>query len=91
MQTCHAVRIYTSTMVDGRRVPWSMYYDGRGKDGDMETRTEPHSAALMTEALAKLLVTKLTCHHAEVCELLCNENSTIDDSLQTDCLTVLAV
>jgi hypothetical protein len=35
----------------------------------------------MTEALAELLVTKLTGHHAEVCELLADETSTIHDSL----------
>ena len=37
----------------------------------------------MTEELANLLVTKLdsTGQHAELCELLCDENSTIHDSL----------
>jgi hypothetical protein len=37
----------------------------------------------MTEALAEILVTKLniTGHHAEVCELLADETSTIHDSL----------
>jgi hypothetical protein len=37
----------------------------------------------MTEGLANLLVTKLnnTGHHAEVCELLSDENSTIHDSM----------
>jgi hypothetical protein len=36
----------------------------------------------MTEALAKLLVTKLNISgHAEVCELLADETSTIHDSL----------
>jgi hypothetical protein len=35
----------------------------------------------MTEALARLLITKLTGHHAEVCELLADETSTIHDSL----------
>jgi len=67
-------------MVDGRKAPGSMYYVGRGKDG-LRTCSKPHNAALMTEALAKLLVTKLTGHHAEVCELLCDETSTIHDSL----------
>jgi hypothetical protein len=44
---------------------------------------KPHNAALMTEALARLLVTKLTLngHHAEVCELLADETGTIHDSL----------
>lgn len=43
----------------------------------------PHNAALMSEALAGLLVAKLnnTGHHAETCELLCDENSAIHDSL----------
>jgi hypothetical protein len=82
METCHGVRVYTSTMVDGRKVPLSMYYVGRGKDG-LRTSTKPHNAALMTEALAEILVTKLniTGHHAEVCELLADETSTIHDSL----------
>jgi hypothetical protein len=37
----------------------------------------------MTEALAEILVTELniTGHHAEVCELLADETSTIHDSL----------
>jgi hypothetical protein len=37
----------------------------------------------MTKALARLLVTKLNLngHHAEVCELLADESSTIHDSL----------
>jgi hypothetical protein len=37
----------------------------------------------MTQALAEALVTKLnnTGHHAEVCELLADETSTIHDSL----------
>ncbi len=49
----------------------------------MQTSAKPHNAALMTEALAEALVTKLnnTGHHAEVCELLCDENSTIHTSL----------
>jgi hypothetical protein len=68
-------------MVDGRRVPLSMYYVGRGKDGHMQTSAKAHNAALMTEALVRLLVTKLTGHHAEVCELLANETRTIHDSL----------
>ena len=82
METCHGVRIHTSAMVDGRKVPVSMYYVGRGKDGP-RTSAKPHNAALMTEALAELLVTKLnnTGHHAEVCELLADETSTIHDSL----------
>jgi hypothetical protein len=69
--------------VDGRKVPWSLYYVGRGKDGQVQTSTKPHNAALMTEGLANLLLTKpnSTGHHAELCELLCDENSTIHDSL----------
>jgi hypothetical protein len=80
METCHGVRVHTSTMVDGRKVPLPMYYVGRGKDGHMQMSAKPHNAALMTEALAKLLITKLTGQHAEVCELLCDENSTIRHS-----------
>jgi hypothetical protein len=59
-----------------------MYYARRGKDG-LRTSSKPHQAALMMEGLAELLVTKLniTGHHAEVCELRCDENSTIHDSL----------
>jgi hypothetical protein len=60
-----------------------VYYVGRGKDGQAQTSTKPHNAALMSEALAEALVTKLnnTGHHAEVCELLCDENSTIHDNM----------
>jgi hypothetical protein len=39
-------------MVNGRKVPLSMYYIGRGRDGQVQTSTKPHNAALMTEALA---------------------------------------
>lgn len=46
-------------MVDGRRVPLSMYYVGRGKDGQVQTSTKPHNAALMTEGLAEMFATKL--------------------------------
>ena len=83
MESCYGVRIHTSTMVDGRKVPVSMYYVGRGKDGQVQMSTKPHNAALMTEALAELLIIKLndTGHHAEVCELLADETSTIHDSL----------
>jgi hypothetical protein len=83
VEICHGVRIHTSTLVDGRKVPVSVYYVGRGKDGEARTSTKPHNAALMTEALAGLLVTKLTNtgHHAEVCELFCDENSTVHDDL----------
>ncbi len=79
----YGVKLRTSTMVDGRKVPVSMYYVGRGKDGQVQMSTKPHSAALMTEALAELLVAKLnnTGDHAEVCELLADETSTIHDSL----------
>jgi hypothetical protein len=61
----------------------SMYYVGRGKDGQVRTSTKPHNAALMSEWLAQALVTKLndTGHHAEVCELLADETSTIHGSL----------
>lgn len=57
-------------MVNGCKVPLSMYCVGRGKDGEMQTSTKPHNAALMTEALAELLITKSnhTGRHAEVCE-----------------------
>src|ERR1035438_1938094 len=83
MEAWHGVKVHTSTMVDGRKVPRSMYYVGRGNDGQMQTSAKPHNATLMTEALANLLVTNLnnTGHHAEVCELLCDENSTIHHSL----------
>jgi hypothetical protein len=49
----------------------------------VQTSTKPHNAALMTGALAALLDTKLNLdgHHAEVCELLADESSTIHDSL----------
>ena len=71
-------------MVDGRKVPVSVYYVGRGRDGQMQTSAKPHNAALMTEALAELLVTKLTNtghQDAEVCELFCDENSTIHETM----------
>jgi hypothetical protein len=76
-------KLHTSANVDGRKVPWSLYYVGRGKDGEVRTSTKPHNAALMTEALAELLVAKfnVTGNHAEVCELLADETSTIHDSL----------
>jgi hypothetical protein len=56
---------------------------GRRKDGQVRTNAKPHNAALMSEALAEILATKLniTGHHAEVCELLADETSTIHDSL----------
>jgi hypothetical protein len=81
--TSYGVKLRTSAKVDGRTVPWSLYYVGRGKDGQMRTSTKPHNAALMTEALADLLVTKLNLNgqHAEVCELLADESSTIHDSI----------
>lgn len=83
METCHGVRLLNSIMVEGHKVPVFMYYVGCGKDGQVQMSTKPHNAALMTEALAELLVTKLnnTGHHAEVCELLADETSTIHDSL----------
>jgi hypothetical protein len=49
METCHGGKIHTSTIVDGRKVPLSMYYVGRGKDGHVQTSAKPHNAALMTE------------------------------------------
>jgi hypothetical protein len=81
METCYGIKLHTSAKVDGRQVPWSLYYVGRGKDGP-QTSTKPHNAALMTKALANLVVTKLnnTGHHSELCELLCDENSTIHTS-----------
>ena len=83
MGTSYGIRLHTSAKVDGRTVPWSLYYVGRGKDDQVRTSTKPHNAALMTEALAEALATKLnnTGHHAEVCELLADETSTIHDSL----------
>jgi hypothetical protein len=82
MDTCYGVKLSSSAMIEGRKVPVSMYYAGRGKDG-LRTSPKPHNAALMTEALAELLVSKLniTGHHCEVCELLADETSTIHDSL----------
>jgi hypothetical protein len=78
LNTCYGVRLHSSTLVDGRKVPVSNYYVGPGK-----ASSKPHNAALMSEALAGLLVAKLnnTGHHAETCELLCDENSAIHDSL----------
>jgi hypothetical protein len=83
VETCFGVRIHSSTVVNGRNVPVSNYYVGRGKDGQVRTSAKLHNAALMSEVLAGLLVTKLnnTGHHAEVCELLCDENSTIHDNM----------
>jgi hypothetical protein len=81
VHTCYGVGVHASTMVEDRKVPVSMYYVGRGKDGQVQMSIKPHNAALMTEALAKLLVTKLTGHHGEVCELLADETSTIHNSL----------
>jgi hypothetical protein len=37
VETCYGVRLRTSTMVDGRKVPVSMYYVGCGKDGQVQT------------------------------------------------------
>jgi hypothetical protein len=78
METCHGVRLLSSILVEGRKVPVSNFYVGPGK-----ACSKPHQAACMTEALANLLVAKLnnTGHHAEVCELLCDENSTIHDTM----------
>ena len=65
-------------MIEGRKVPVSNFYVGPGK-----SCSKPHQAACMTEALANLLVAKLnsTGQQAEVCELLCDENSSIHDNL----------
>jgi hypothetical protein len=52
VETSYGVRVHTSTMVDGRKVPLSVYYVRRGKDGQVRTSTKPHNAALMTEGLA---------------------------------------
>ncbi len=78
MNTCHGVRLHSSTLIEGRKVPVLNYYVGPGKRS-----SKPHNAACMTEGLATLLVTKLnsTGQHAEICELLSDENSTIHDSL----------
>jgi hypothetical protein len=78
METCHGVKLLSSMMVEGRKVPVSNYYVGPGK-----ACSKPHQAACMTETLANLLVAKLnnTGHHAEVCELLSDENSTIHDNM----------
>jgi len=78
MNTCHGARLLSSTVIDGRKVPVSNFYVGPGK-----ASSKPHNAACMVEALANLLVTKLNSagQHAEVCELLCDENSTVHDSL----------
>ena len=57
METCYGVRLHRSMIVQGRKVPVSNYYVGRGKDGQVQTSRKPHNAALMTEALAELLVT----------------------------------
>jgi hypothetical protein len=59
MQTCNRVKIHRFAQVAGQNVPWSTYYVGRSKDGQMQTSAKPHNAALMTEALVGLLVTKL--------------------------------
>jgi hypothetical protein len=78
MDTCYGVKLSSSAMIEGRKVPVSNYYVGPEK-----ACSKPHQAALMSESLAGLLVTKLnnTGYRAEVCELLCDENSTIHDSL----------
>jgi hypothetical protein len=78
VNTCYGVRLHSSIMVDGRKVPVSNFYVGPGK-----ACSKPHQAACMSEAVANLLVAKLNNagHHAEVCELLCDENSTIHDNL----------
>ena len=78
MDTCHGVRLHSSILIEGRKVPVSNYYVGPGK-----ACQKPHQAACMTEALANLLVAKLNsaAQHSEVCELLCDENSTVHDTM----------
>jgi hypothetical protein len=78
MDTCHGVRLLSSTLIDGRKVPVSNFYVGPGK-----ACQKPHQAACMSEDLANLLVVKLNSagQHAEVCELLCDENSTVHDTM----------
>ena len=79
---CIRDSLHTTARVDGRTVPWLLYYVGHGKDGP-QTSGRPDNAALMTESCANLLVTKLnnTGHRTEICELLCDENSTINSTL----------
>ena len=57
--------------------------DGDIRDTVQLVKTLERPPALMSLALAGLLVAKLnnTGHHAETCELLCDENSTIHSSL----------
>jgi hypothetical protein len=78
MDTCYGVKLSSSAMIEGRKVPVSNYYVGPGK-----ACSKPHQAALMSESLANLLVARLNNagHRAELCELLCDENSTIHDSM----------
>jgi len=63
MLTCHGVRISSSTVIEGRKVPVSNYYVGPGK-----ACQKPHQAACMSEDLANLLVAKLNSagQHSEV-------------------------
>jgi hypothetical protein len=51
MNTCHGVRLRSSTIIEGRKVPVLNYYVGPGK-----ASSKPHNAACMTEELANLLV-----------------------------------
>jgi hypothetical protein len=79
VNTCYGVKLSSSAMIEGRKVPVSNYYVGHGP----RTCQKPHNAVLMSEELANLLVSKLnnTGHHAEICELLCDENSTVHDNM----------
>jgi hypothetical protein len=78
MDTCHGVRLPSSILIEGRKVPVLNYYVGPGR-----ASSKPHNAACMDEATAGLLVAKLngTGQHAEICELLCDDNSVIHSSL----------
>jgi hypothetical protein len=78
MTTCHGVRLRSSTVIENRKVPVLNYYVGPGK-----ASSRPHNAACLTEECANLLVIKLNNagQHAELCELLCDENSTIHDNM----------
>ena len=78
MDTCHGIRLLSSTLIERRKVPTINYYVGPRK-----ASSKPHNAACLTEALANLLMAKLNSagQHAEVCELLCDENSTLHDTM----------
>jgi hypothetical protein len=50
MDTTHGVRLPSSILIEGRKVPTINYYVGPGK-----ASSKPHNAACMTEELAALL------------------------------------